>query len=345
MYKEILPTADRLELDRALRSEWPTDQPLRDEDRWINVCRSLGQVALEATFPRTNSDAIYRPYWRGNGRLSGSDVRELEGYFEFLRLQYGIPEGATVFPKRDAETVAPTGRRMTMRPDIINRLRNVMPERPVGFHEALRLAEHQASLLLELTVTTHPAVPERIITALPRIEVRRLAPFPTSGAAHWWKGKWQVAINATEPATRQRFSLAHELKHIVDHRDANLLYAALPPRERDQMIERVCDYFAGCLLMPRAWIMAAHASGNRHPTDLAQVFGVSPTAIGVRLNQIGLTRPGPRCGSNRHDGTVVSTWSMQQAGPRETPASSTSARTSTSAASTWSGGPATSSAS
>ncbi len=107
MYRHILPCPDPLELDRALRSEWPTDQPLRDEGRWINVCRSLGHVALEATFPRFDSGAIHRPYWRGNGRLSGNDVRELEGYFEFLRLQYAVPEGATVFPKRDAEPVAP----------------------------------------------------------------------------------------------------------------------------------------------------------------------------------------------------------------------------------------------
>jgi len=203
-----------------------------------------------------------------------------------------------------------------MRPDVISRLRDVMPERPVGFHEALRLAEQQAWLLLELTETAHPAVPERIISALPRIEVRRLAPFPTSGASHWSKGKWRVAINATEPATRQRFSLAHEFKHIIDHRDADLVYAAFPSRERDQMVERVCDYFAGCLLMPRAWVMAAHASGTRHPMDLAQVFGVSPTAMGVRLNQIGLTRPGPRCGSNRHGPTVTRPSSMPRAAPR-----------------------------
>jgi predicted transcriptional regulator len=204
-----------------------------------------------------------------------------------------------------------------MRPDVMNRLRDMMPKRPLGFHEALRLAEEQASLLLELTETTHPAVPERVITALPRIEVRRLAPFPTSGASHWSKGKWRIAINATEPATRQRFSLAHEFKHILDHRDADRLYAAFPPREREQMIERMCDYFAGCLLMPRAWVSAAHASGTRHQMDLAQIFGVSPTAMGVRLNQIGLTRPGPRCGSTRHGAPVTPTWSMPRAGPRE----------------------------
>jgi predicted transcriptional regulator len=204
-----------------------------------------------------------------------------------------------------------------MQPDVLARLRAVMPRRPLGYHEALRLAEEQAWLLLELTETMHPAVPEQVISRFPRIEVRRLAPFPTSGASHWSKGKWRVAINATEPATRQRFSLAHEFKHIVDHRDVDMLYAAFPPREREQMIERVCDYFAGCLLMPRAWVIAAHANGSRHPMDLALVFGVSPTAMGVRLNQIGLTRPIPRCGSGRHGAGLVGGPPSTRTRPRE----------------------------
>ena len=204
-----------------------------------------------------------------------------------------------------------------MGPDVLGTLRAVMPKRPLGFHEALRLAEEQAWLLLELTDTTHPAVPERVISALPRIEVRRLAPFPTSGASHWSQGKWRVAINATEPVSRQRFSLAHEFKHILDHRDVDSLYAAFPPRERQQMIERVCDYFAGCLLMPRVWVLAAHASGSRHPMDLAMIFGVSPSAMGVRLNQIGLTKPTPRCGSNSHGGTFGPARPVARARPIE----------------------------
>ena len=95
-----------------------------------------------------------------------------------------------------------------------------------------------------------------------------------------------------------------------------LLFKKLPARERDQMIERICDYFAGCLLMPRAWVQAGFANGTRHPMDLAQVFGVSPTAMGVRLNQIGLTRPGPRCGAPRH-GWTHTPWPAQRAGPKQ----------------------------
>lgn len=183
-----------------------------------------------------------------------------------------------------------------MRADLLSQLRGLAPNRSLTYGEALDLAESQAALLLRLTGTDHPAVAERIIAEQPRIEVRRLSPFLTSGASHWHGGKWRIGLNASEPLTRQRFSLAHEYKHIVDHGRAAVLYRDIPARDRSILIERVCDHFAACLLMPRPWVEAAVARGMRHPLDLSQMFGVSHSAINVRLHQLGIARPTPRCG-------------------------------------------------
>jgi hypothetical protein len=172
------------------------------------------------------------------------------------------------------------------------------PERAVAFVEALDLAERQADLLLELQAVSHPAVPERVITELPRVEVRRMTPFPTSGASHWHAGRWRIALNATEPLTRQRFSLAHEFKHVIDHPVAGTLYREFPASERAAMVERICDHFAGSLLMPRTWVESAFARGIRSPLELAQVFGVSASAMTVRLRQLGLSQPTLRCGTS-----------------------------------------------
>ncbi|MGH9919741.1 MAG: hypothetical protein ACRD6W_12865, partial [Nitrososphaerales archaeon] len=68
-----------------------------------------------------------------------------------------------------------------MKPDVLRELRDMMPSRPLGFDEALRLAEQQAGRLLLLRGVEHPAVPDSVISELPRIEVRKMAPFPTSG--------------------------------------------------------------------------------------------------------------------------------------------------------------------
>ncbi len=137
----------------------------------------------------------------------------------------------------------------------------MMPLRPLRYAEALRLAEMQAQKYLRLSGVTEPSVSERIIADLPRVQVTRMSPFPTSGASHWSRGQWLVVVNGSEPLTRQRFSLAHEIKHVIDHRFARLIFSQFPKSERAAMVEQVCDYFAGCLLMPRPWVKRSWASG------------------------------------------------------------------------------------
>lgn len=41
------------------------------------------------------------PYLRSKYHLPPEAIEQLESYFTFLRHQYGIPEGESVFPKRD----------------------------------------------------------------------------------------------------------------------------------------------------------------------------------------------------------------------------------------------------
>jgi Zn-dependent peptidase ImmA (M78 family) len=198
-----------------------------------------------------------------------------------------------------------------MNPPVITKLRDLVPLRPLRYSEALRLAELQAQRFLALVGVTGPAVPERAIAELPRLQVARFSPFPTSGASHWSSGRWLVAINGSEPIGRQRFSLAHELKHILDHRFVDLMYANFPEDERHDMVERICDYFAGCLLMPRPWVKRIYCSGVQRLPELAETFGVSQAAMTVRLNQIGLTPPTPRCLPNAQDWTFKALRSLQ----------------------------------
>lgn len=191
-----------------------------------------------------------------------------------------------------------------MKPAVITRLRDFVPIRPLRYSEALRIAELQAQRFLAFSGVTQPAVPERAITELPRVHVARLSPFPASGATHWSEGRWLIALNGAEPLTRQRFSLAHELKHIIDHRFVDIIYSGFPERERPAMIEQICDFFAGCLLMPRPWVKDAYCGGMQFLPDLARKFGVSQAAISVRLSQIGLAKPTARCAPPKSDWTI-----------------------------------------
>jgi hypothetical protein len=187
---------------------------------------------------------------------------------------------------------------------VIARVRDLVPLRPLTYSEHLRIAELQANRFLQLVGVSQASVPERVINELPRIQVEHMSPFPVSGATHWSSGRWLVVLNGAEPRVRQRFSLAHEFKHILDHRFADLIYGSFTPPDRPVLIEQICDYFAGCLLMPRPWLKTTYAQGMQHLPTLARHFDVSQAAVQVRLNQIGMTDPLPRCGRPSADWAV-----------------------------------------
>ena len=109
MHYETVPTTERYEFDQALWSDLVPDQPVRSDVDWIRLYQRLGQLAIKTSISPVDQPATGRPYLRGNDHLSADDIRELEEYFAFLRCHYGIPEGATVFPKRPAAPAEPDG--------------------------------------------------------------------------------------------------------------------------------------------------------------------------------------------------------------------------------------------
>lgn len=177
----------------------------------------------------------------------------------------------------------------------VTALRDLVPIRPLTQTEALRIAELQADRLLKLALVSSPAVPESIITELPKIEVRRVRPWPVAGCTDWIKSTWVIAINAADSPLRQRFTLAHEFKHILDDRFVDIIYPATASMSSHDRAEMVCDYFAGCLLVPKVWLRRAWTSGIQRPEALAHHFQVSRSAIETRLSQTGLVTARPRC--------------------------------------------------
>jgi len=179
--------------------------------------------------------------------------------------------------------------------DHIARLRDIVPQRPLTHIEALLIAEQQATRFLKLAAITQPPVPEQIITSLPRLQVAHL-PLGVPGASQWSRGHWTVLINKLNTSGRQRFSLAHEFKHILDNPFVHFLYPQKDGVDRREWIEAVCDRFAVDLLMPRTWIKRAWAQqGIQRPTELARLFDVSLQAMRFRLEQMDLLAPTPRC--------------------------------------------------
>ncbi len=163
-----------------------------------------------------------------------------------------------------------------------------MPRRLLTTREAELVAELQANRLLELAGLPQAPIPNELVTELPRIAVRLDPDLPVSGSAQWVSGRWLLSINASEPWTRQRFSLLHELKHVLDHPFVNEIYAG------DEQAEHLADYFAACVLMPRRYVKRVWGERMQSLADLSQHFGVSERAMALRLQHLGLRSPLPR---------------------------------------------------
>ena len=169
---------------------------------------------------------------------------------------------------------------------VLASLRRLFPERSLRFSEALRIAEIQAARLIQLTGIEAAPVPTDVVIALPHMSVVP-QDLPTSGMTFWDGENWTIWVNRREPATRQRFTVLHEFKHIVDHGAATRLYTG-GRQTPDRQAEMAADYFAGCVLMPRVLLKRAWTTGAQTPTAIARHFNVSERAAEVRLVQTGL---------------------------------------------------------
>lgn len=175
--------------------------------------------------------------------------------------------------------------------DIIAGLRALMPARRLSWAEACSIAERQAIRLLAYAMIDEPFVPSFVISALPGISVERLPGWPTSGMTVRTTAGWQIVLSADEPMSRQRFSLAHEFKHVLDDPSIERLYRHLPKEHRHGRGERFANCFAACLLMPRSWIKRDWCRGLQTLDQLARRYAVSSEAMAIRLAELGLYHP------------------------------------------------------
>ena len=109
------------------------------------------------------------------------------------------------------------------------------------------------------------------------------------GGLRWDGHRWLIILNQRDSRPRARFTLGHELAHI-------LLVAQPAPAESSR--ELFCDAFAAELLMPEAALRRAWQR-RRSLRDLARAFEVTRPAMRRRLAHLALglsapARPSPR---------------------------------------------------
>lgn len=172
--------------------------------------------------------------------------------------------------------------------DLITELRQLVPDRSLTWSEAHSIAERQAALLLALSNVTEPPIPQFVISSLPGIVVDWRTDWPADATSFHTPSHWRIVIRSTDVRQRQRFSLAHELKHVLDDPVIGHLFSHLPTEQRGARAERLCNYFAACLLMPRPWLKHDWCTGIQNTPALARRYFVSTEAMSTRLSEIGL---------------------------------------------------------
>jgi len=151
-----------------------------------------------------------------------------------------------------------------------------------------------AELSAEYWDGSYPVDPFIIAQALD-IQVHRIE-LPANTAGGIWSKKDYppvIFINRDDHPNRQRFTCAHELGHYyLRQGDDEFEFTDFRNNlssEGSNEVEVFANNFAASLLMPKDEVTRQHAEG-RSIIALAKYFGVSPEAVGYRLENLGIGR-------------------------------------------------------
>lgn len=121
------------------------------------------------------------------------------------------------------------------------------------------------------------------IPLIPYGEQRKgLVEISEDGFSFFDRGKYAIFINEKNPATRQKFTIAHEIGHIYLGHHKALRAQALSytsPEDAQKQWETEANIFARNILIP---VDAARHWMRRSNLEKATVFGISEEAVRLR---------------------------------------------------------------
>lgn len=120
-----------------------------------------------------------------------------------------------------------------------------------------------------------------------------LVAYGLSGVLEYVRGEPRIFVNPNESATRQRFTVAHELGHF--HLDQGTQFrdnvfmcddGSYDGTQGRSMEEVRANYFAAELLMHEAWLLRDLRRGYQSVEQLAVRYQVSRAAMDIRLSTL-----------------------------------------------------------
>ena len=167
-------------------------------------------------------------------------------------------------------------------------------------------AERSATKILdELGIEKAPVPVEEVARSLGADVVYRAFEGDVSGMVYRDRSEKLIGVNSSHAPNRQRFTVAHEVGHLVLHKGTPVFVDSFEGRInwRDGASakeESEANAFAAELLMPRAFVdrevEQAMDDQPLSPTrligDMAKTFKVSQQSMKYRLENLGILDPG-----------------------------------------------------
>lgn len=147
------------------------------------------------------------------------------------------------------------------------------------------LDELAAFLLRRAGVASHPVPVEKVALTLGADRICTEWLDGEEGRLELRGSEVVIAAHADASLARRRFTIMHEVAHLVCA-DPRFDLSAIRSRPALHSEERFCDRLAEALLMPAAWIYSRYAAAPRSLSTVlhcARGFGVSAAAANLRL--------------------------------------------------------------
>ena len=119
------------------------------------------------------------------------------------------------------------------------------------------------------------------------IEVREL-PFKAHHGAIWRLNDcWAIQLNSNDPPARKRFTLYHEIFHILAHCKATPVFKRISSSPDGSFNELLADHFAAIILMPEKQVKERWAEVE-DINQMATMFDVPKPLVWFALKHLSL---------------------------------------------------------
>jgi hypothetical protein len=119
------------------------------------------------------------------------------------------------------------------------------------------------------------------------IEVRQVPLKAYHGAIWRLSDCWLVQLNSNDTPARQRFTLYHEIFHIMAHCKATPVFKKTPCSREGSFNELLADHFAGVILLPEKWVRE-NWTEVRDVSQMAAIFDVPKSVAWFALKHLSL---------------------------------------------------------